>query len=196
MTGAFRINFVAALALTVTVTLTATMVPTPLSAQPATQPAASPPGGAVAGQAAGPEQPAQEDREALLRTKVLRDEDFVENDEINRDPFRSFLRIFGPERIVIAPQAAVPAIFDKFALEELALIAIVSGTAKPLAMFRDPSGLGQSISRGDYISKSGARVTKILSDRVIVEITESGGSVDGPRIIEKAILINPENAQP
>ena len=92
-------------------------------------------------------------RAAALRRKTLRDEDFIDNDESNRDPFKSFLRLFidkGRPR-----RAQVPAIFDKFALEELTLIAIVSGDAQPRAMFRDPGGLGQTVKRGDYISKVG-----------------------------------------
>jgi Tfp pilus assembly protein PilP len=50
------------------------------------------------------------------------------------------------------------------------------------------------IKRGDYLSKSGARVTKILSDRVVLELAEvaSGGET---RALEKAILVNPEGAE-
>ena len=85
----------------------------------------------------------------------------------------------------------VPAIFDKFALEELSLIAVVSGDAQPRAMFRDPGGLGQTVKRGDYVSKAGARITKILSDRVILEVAETSTTGE-PRAIEKAVLVHPE----
>jgi Tfp pilus assembly protein PilP len=70
---------------------------------------------------------------------------------------------------------------------------VITGDANPRAMFRDPSGLGQVIKRGDYLSKSAARVTKILSDRVVLELAEaaSGGET---RALEKAILVNPEGA--
>lgn len=132
-----------------------------------------------------------EQRAAMLRRKVLRDEDFIESD-INRDPFRSFLSLFVTKSV--ATPRATPAIFDKFALEELSLIAVVSGTDKPMAMFRDPGGLGQVIKRGDYLSKSGARVTKILGDRVILELNEVVGTGEA-RAIEKAILVNPEAPQ-
>jgi Tfp pilus assembly protein PilP len=131
-------------------------------------------------------------RMQLLRRKTLRDEDFQENEERNRDPFRSYLRLFtntpGPK----TPK--VPAIFDKFALEELTLIGIVSGDAVPRAMFRDPGGLGQTIKRGDYISKSAARVTKILSDRVILELNEVTANGE-TKPLERPILVNPEGAQ-
>lgn len=128
-------------------------------------------------------------RAAALRRKTLKDLDFVDSDDGNRDPFKSFMSLFVDKGTPKLRQ--VPAVFDKFALEELALIAIVSGDAQPRAMFRDPAGLGQTLKRGDYVSKAGARVTKILSDRVILEITEVTGSGE-PRAVEKAILINPE----
>jgi type IV pilus assembly protein PilP len=131
-------------------------------------------------------------RLVILRRKTLRDDDFAENDERNRDPFRSYLRLFTAKEGPRTPK--VPAIFDKFALEELTLIGIVSGDAIPRAMFRDPGGLGQTIKRGDYISKAAARVTKILSDRVILELNEVTANGE-TRALERPILVNPEGAQ-
>ncbi|HEX3694185.1 MAG TPA: pilus assembly protein PilP [Polyangia bacterium] len=131
--------------------------------------------------------PAQ--RAAALRKKVLRDEDFVENEETNRDPFHSYLRLFA-DKLTIKTRK-VPAIFDKYSLEELSLIAVVSGDETPRAMFRDPLGLGQTVKQGDFIAKSGARVSKILSDRVIVEQTETNANGE-VHTVEKAILVNPE----
>jgi Tfp pilus assembly protein PilP len=128
-------------------------------------------------------------RAAALRRKTLKDLDFIDSDDGNRDPFKSFMSLFVDKGTPKLRQ--VPAVFEKFALEELALIAIVSGDAQPRAMFRDPGGLGQTVKRGDYLSKAGARVTKILSDRVILEITEMTASGE-PRPLEKAILVNPE----
>jgi Tfp pilus assembly protein PilP len=131
-------------------------------------------------------------RLAMLRRKTLKDDDFLDNDERNRDPFRSYLRLFTTKEGPRAPK--VPAIFEKFALEELTLIGIVSGDANPRAMFRDPSGLGQSIKRGDYITKSAMRVTKILSDRVILEVSEITATGE-TKPTEKPVLVNPEGAQ-
>jgi len=128
-------------------------------------------------------------RAAALRKKVLRDDDFVENDEVNRDPFHSYLRLFVDKGSV--KNRKVPAVFEKLGLEELALIAIVSGDATPYAMFRDPAGLGETVKKGDYISKSSARVTKILSDRVVVELMETNAKGE-PHPVEKAILVNPD----
>lgn len=158
-------------------------------AKPGGKPAAAAPTGAAAASADAVQQ-----RLAILRRKVLRDEDFNETDDANRDPFRSFTGIFTDRGPRVNLTQAVPAIFGKFALEELTLIAVITGDANPRAMFRDPSGLGQVIKRGDYVSKSSARVTKILSDRVVLELAEvtSGGET---RALEKAILVNPEGAE-
>lgn len=158
-------------------------------APPATQD--TPPSGA--GGAAGmTTDAAAAKRIAALRHKVLRDEDFVENEETNRDPFHSYLRLFTEPHPATKSKKA-PSAFDKAGLEDLALIAIVSGDEAPRAMFRDGSGYGQTVKKGDFISRNGARVTKILSDRVIVEITETT-STGEPRVVEKAILVNPDEA--
>jgi hypothetical protein len=129
-------------------------------------------------------------RMAVLRRKVLREEDFAENDDTNRDPFRSYLDSW-IERGPKLTTAVVSAIFAKYSLEELTLIAVISGDANPRAMFRDPTGLGQTVKRGDYLSKSAARVTKILSDRVVIEMSEltPGGTT---KALERAVLVNPE----
>ena len=84
--------------------------------------------------------------------------------------------------------------FSKYALEELTLIAVISGDANPRAMFRDPTGLGQTVKRGDYLGKSAARITKILSDRVVLEMSEltPGGTT---KALERAILVNPEGTE-
>jgi Tfp pilus assembly protein PilP len=146
---------------------------------PAKAPTASPTGADAVAQ-----------RMAVLRRKVLREEDFAENDDTNRDPFRSYLDTW-IERGPRMQTQVVTAIFSKYALEELTLIAVVSGDANPRAMFRDPTGLGQTVKRGDYIGKSAARVTKILSDRVVLEMSEitPGGTT---KALERAILVNPE----
>ena len=129
-------------------------------------------------------------RLAVLRRKVLREEDFAENDDSNRDPFRSYLDTW-IERGPRITTSVVSAIFSKYSLEELTLIAVISGDANPRAMFRDPTGLGQTVKRGDYLSKSAARITKILSDRVVLELSEitPGGAT---KALERAVLVNPE----
>ena len=151
------------------------------------------PGAAASGAGAAAPVDAATKRLLALRRKVLHDEDFVENEETNRDPFHSYLRVLPVERGVPREAQKVPAAFEKVGIEDLTLIAIVTGDEAPRAMFRDATGFGQAVKRGDFLSRSGARVTKILSDRVIVEITETPGAGE-PRVVEKAILVNPEEA--
>lgn len=78
--------------------------------------------------------------------------DFVESDR-NRDPFRSYLSILGPDpnrktapiqRLVVLPQ---------YSLDELQLIAIVTGGEYPRAMVLDPGKKGWVIKRGDWVGR-------------------------------------------
>src|SRR4029077_12684134 len=157
-------------------------------------PAGPPPRGRRAGAAAAvPLAPAAAAaaRAAALRKKVLKDEDFVENDDVNRDPFHSYLRLFVDKGTTRTQK--IPAVFEKLGLEELSLIAIITGDSAPRAMFRDPTGLGETVKKGDYISKSGARVTRILSDRVVVEQMETNAKGE-PHPVERAILVDPDGA--
>jgi Tfp pilus assembly protein PilP len=132
-------------------------------------------------------------RLSILRKKVLREEDFTESDESNRDPFRSYIDSW-IERGPKINTNVMTAIFGKYSLEELSLIAVISGDANPRAMFRDPTGLGQTVKRGDYLSKSAARITKILSDRVVLELSEVTASGE-TKALERAVLVNPEGTE-
>jgi Tfp pilus assembly protein PilP len=132
-------------------------------------------------------------RLSILRKKVLREEDFTESDETNRDPFRSYIDSW-IERGPKINTNVMTAIFGKYSLEELTLIAVISGDANPRAMFRDPTGLGQTVKRGDYLSKSAARITKILSDRVVLELSEVTSSGE-TKALERAVLVNPEGTE-
>ncbi len=169
---------------------TAPPTATPPTATPptATPPTATPPATAPTAAPTGADALAQ--RLAVLRRKVLREEDFAETEDTNRDPFRSYLDTW-IERGPKVSTSVISAICAKYALEELTLIAVISGDANPRAMFRDPTGLGQTVKRGDYISKSAARITKILSDRVVLEMSEMtpGGET---KALERAVLVNPE----
>jgi type IV pilus assembly protein PilP len=140
-------------------------------------PVATPPSAARAPEAT-PAKPAIE----------LTDKDFTEG-ATNRDPFRSFLAEFArPARRVSKQQRKV--ILPRYALDELRLIAVVSGGIRPRAMFRDPTGLGVTVKRGDYISKSAGKVKQILSDKVVVEIEEQ--SEDKSSLVDRVIDLHPK----
>jgi type IV pilus assembly protein PilP len=118
----------------------------------------------------------------------LADKDFVEG-PTNRDPFRSFLAEFNrPKRIAKKTERKV--ILPRYALDELKLIAVVSGGTRPVAMFRDPTGLGVTVKRGDYISKNAGKVKHILTDRVVVELEEQ--SEDKSALVDRVIDLHPK----
>lgn len=81
----------------------------------------------------------------------LRDEDFVETDR-NRDPFRGYAAFFLPQASeVVRPQRDV--VMPDTPLEDMRLIAIVSGIASPSAMIADQNGTGHTVHRGDFIGR-------------------------------------------
>lgn len=80
---------------------------------------------------------------------AFRDDDFVEA-ERNRDPFRSYSKMFS----VKPPETAQRNVaMPNTAIEEMRLIGIVSGTARPRAMLVDQQGVGHVVERGVYIGR-------------------------------------------
>lgn len=100
---------------------------------------------------------------ADLGPVVYTDEDFVELDIQNRDPFRSYAQAF-------RAQAAAPAqrrvLMPSTSLEEMKLIAIVTGITTPRAMLTDTAQVGHVVRRGDYIGRP--------------EVVQTGGSEGMP----------------
>jgi type IV pilus assembly protein PilP len=127
---------------------------------------------------------AEQTKEGLLaeaRKRQLSNEDFTES-ENNRDPFRSYLSTFAVQ-VVVNKQHKI--VLEKFALDELKLIAIVGGEGAPSkAMFVDPGGMGVAVQRGDHVSKADALITRIAPDRVFFQIEEDAGG-GKPKVIER-----------
>jgi Tfp pilus assembly protein PilP len=89
-----------------------------------------------------------------IENLVFKDDDFVES-ERHRDPFRSFA--LGPrnggkntepmaenQRRVIMPETNV---------EDMKLIAVISGLTRPKAMLTDTHNVGYVVQRGDYVGR-------------------------------------------
>lgn len=151
-------------------------------AQPS--PAAAPAAPTAAGKAAPAAAPRGEATEPELA-----DELFAESSQ-NRDPFRSSLA-----DVVNPPPTNVDVLVQmaEYSLEELKLIGTVSGGAAPRAMFEDPQGAGVIVQRGDHISRSAARVTRILPSKVIVEIRKQRQG-QKPEVSVREIELAPETA--
>jgi type IV pilus assembly protein PilP len=77
--------------------------------------------------------------------------DFVESDR-NRDPFRSYATIFVERGAKpVANQRQV--ILGQYSIDELKLVALVTGSEQARAMLVDPGGKGWVLKRGDYVGR-------------------------------------------
>lgn len=83
-----------------------------------------------------------------------------------RDPFRSTLL----DQVRTSSQGSSPCSEPLCAwdLEQLMLVAVVSGDANPIAMVEDPQGRGYVVKRNSRMGKQGGRVSEILRDSITV----------------------------
>jgi Tfp pilus assembly protein PilP len=65
---------------------------------------------------------------------------------------------------------------EHFKLDTLQLVAIVTGTAVPKAMFIDGTGFGHVAKEGDRIGTDGGRITAIRGNEVEITVTASPAS--------------------
>jgi type IV pilus assembly protein PilP len=92
---------------------------------------------------------------------LLSEADFTRSDS-NRDPFFSYSEVIKPLRTADPGQTRPQALADRFALDELKLVGIVTGNTAPRAMFLDPErrgwivGLGQFLGRAETVKTGGA----------------------------------------
>lgn len=117
--------------------------PAPTTAPPPTSEPAAMPDPVVAAEAAAP---------AVPTLPTYRDEDFVEADP-NRDPFRNFAFLFVPRQQTERVQQR-RVLMDATSVDEMHLIAIISGVANPSAMLLDGAGTGHTVHRGDYVGRA------------------------------------------
>ncbi len=107
-----------------------------------------------------------------------------------RDPFRSFLSELetagqtGPNRC--------PTPLGRFEIEQLKLVAVVTGLDDPVAMVQAPTGVGYSIRRGACIGKNGGVVAAVRSGEVVV--SEWAVRADGTRDRTQTLMKLPKQA--
>ena len=77
--------------------------------------------------------------------------EFTESDR-NRDPFRSFATMFieSNKKATVSQRAVI---LGQYAIDELKLVAIVTGGEYPRAMLVDPQSKGWVVKRGDFIGR-------------------------------------------
>lgn len=80
-----------------------------------------------------------------------------------RDPFKSIFEDLAPQDQTKLQE------LQKFQLDQLKVVAIITGRATPYAMVEDPSGKGHTLTRGKLIGKNFGRVAAINPDCVVVK---------------------------
>lgn len=75
---------------------------------------------------------------------------------------------------------------EKYELDQLSVVATVTGVANPVAMVQDPQGFGHMVRRGTVIGRNSGRVQRIHSDGVV--IAEESRDEAGRRIISRLKL--------
>ncbi len=86
-----------------------------------------------------------------LPTSPINEADFTESDS-SRDPFHVFAQAVKPVvEVKLQPQYAV--LLEKYSIDELKLVAIVTAADGPRAMFVDPAGKGHVVQRGVHIAR-------------------------------------------
>ena len=108
---------------------------------------------AAAAPARGPSVVAAAPTSSVPLPKVdFREEDFSETDH-GRDPFRSFAKLFSEQgKTRVKSQRQV--MLDRFSIDELRLIGLVTRTDLPRAMLIDPSGRGWVVTKGQFIGRA------------------------------------------
>jgi type IV pilus assembly protein PilP len=86
-----------------------------------------------------------------LKGPEYTENDFVESDR-NRDPFRSYLVQSQPTTKQNMNQRKVE--LAEYSIDELKLVAIVTGGDRARAMFVDPSGKGTVVYKGSFVCKA------------------------------------------
>ncbi len=89
-----------------------------------------------------------------------------------RDPFRSPVEDMVREAPQSGPQVtACNEPLCQWDIDQLKLVAVVTGDANPMAMVEDPMGRGHIVRRNTRMGRQGGKVTQILRDEVIITET-------------------------
>jgi len=94
-----------------------------------------------------------------------------------RDPFKSFLGDLRASTGAVVTRCNTP--LGRFELDQLRLVAVITGMADPLAMVEGPNGVGYTVRKGACIGKNGGVVGTIRTGEMMV--TEWATRADGTR---------------
>jgi type IV pilus assembly protein PilP len=107
-----------------------------------------------------------------------------------RDPFRSFLAELAESREGAASRCRTP--LGRFEIDQLKLVAVVTGLDDPVAMVQAPNGVGYSIRRGACVGRNGGVISAVRSGEVLIQ--EWAIRADGTRDRTQTIMKLPREA--
>ena len=120
-------------------------------------------------------------------TAAVKEIGYVYNAENKRDPFKTYF----DELLVRESEQRNLSELQRFELENLKLVAVVAGTATPMALLEDPTGKGHTIKIGTLLGKKFGQVKQIR--RGEVDIQEEFRDFTGRRIkTMKTLKLVPE----
>lgn len=139
----------------------------------------------------------------------LSEGDFTPSDR-NRDPFRSYVELFIKNQPTSTDKVrSQQVVADRFALDELKLVGIITGSTNPRAMFIDPEGkgwivsLGQLVGRAESVKANGTNGAEYdlnwkvdrIRDGDVVFVRETPGRANVPGTT-RVIALRTDNNEP
>ncbi len=78
-------------------------------------------------------------------------------------------------------------------IDDLNVVAVVSGDANPLAMVEDRGGVGHIVRRNTRVGKQGGKVTQILRDCIVITSFISGGPDGKPQANKQNMCVKTDS---
>ncbi|MDP3156180.1 MAG: pilus assembly protein PilP [Archangium sp.] len=120
--------------------------------------------------------------------------DYVYSPINKRDPFRPLILEGGPkgptEGTDVQSCTEPLCLVD---IDDLNVVAVVSGDANPLAMVEDRAGVGHVVRRNTRVGKQGGKVTQILRDCIVVTSFISGGADGKPQANKQNMCVKTDS---
>lgn len=80
-------------------------------------------------------------------------------------------------------------ILERFLLQQLNVVAVITGVSNPVAMVRDPSGKGHVVRRGALIGNNGGRISRIFPGGIVVSEVFRDARTRALKVARKIIRI-------
>jgi type IV pilus assembly protein PilP len=121
--------------------------------------------------------------------------DYAYNPINKRDPFRPSLieNAKGPTDVPGETTVSCTEPLCLVDLDDLSVVAVVSGDANPLAMVEDRSGVGHIVRRNTRVGKQGGKVTQVLRDCIVITSFISGGPDGKPQANKQNMCVKTDS---